>query len=144
MFQHILLAVDLSSMTETVAKKAKAIADNFNAKLSIIHVIEYFPLPYANSSLSLSIDTKIIDVLKKNAKEALAKLAVQFNIPESQCYLEIDSIRHAVTRLATKLNADLIVVGSYSKHGVDKILGSSANAILHTAQCNVLAIRINN
>ena len=41
-----------------------------------------------------------------------------------------------------RLKADLIIVGSHGRHGVRLLLGSTANAILHGAKCDVLAVRI--
>ncbi|MGB1202845.1 MAG: universal stress protein [Alloalcanivorax venustensis] len=38
--------------------------------------------------------------------------------------------------------ADLIVLGSHGKHGIRLLLGSTANAVLHRATCDVLAVRI--
>ena len=40
---------------------------------------------------------------------------------------------------ANEINADLIVIGSHGRRGVQLLLGSTANAILH---CDVLAVRV--
>ncbi|WP_292363901.1 universal stress protein, partial [Methylophaga sp. UBA1464] len=37
---------------------------------------------------------------------------------------------------------DLIVVGSHGRKGIKMLLGSTANAILHHARCDVLAVRL--
>jgi universal stress protein A len=40
------------------------------------------------------------------------------------------------------LNVDLIVVGSHGRHGLQLILGSTANAVLHHASVDVIAVRV--
>jgi universal stress protein A len=37
---------------------------------------------------------------------------------------------------------DLIIIGSHGRHGIRILLGSTANAILHSAKCDVLAVRV--
>ena len=39
-------------------------------------------------------------------------------------------------------NIELIVVGSHGRHGFSLIFGSTSNSVLHGAQCDVLAVRI--
>ena len=52
------------------------------------------------------------------------------------------SLKKVILAEAQAINADLIIVGSHGRHGVSLILGSTANAILHGAQCDVLAVRV--
>jgi universal stress protein A len=40
------------------------------------------------------------------------------------------------------LDVDLIVIGSHGREGIQRLLGSTANAVLHGAPCDVLAVRI--
>ena len=37
---------------------------------------------------------------------------------------------------------DLIVVGSHGRHGLALLLGSTADAVLHHAKCDVMAVRL--
>jgi Universal stress protein UspA and related nucleotide-binding proteins len=41
-----------------------------------------------------------------------------------------------------KIKADLIIVGTHGHQGLNLLLGSQANAILHAATCDVWVIRI--
>lgn len=45
-------------------------------------------------------------------------------------------------RIAEENNVDLIVVGSHGRKGIKMLLGSTANAVLHHAGCDVLAVRL--
>ncbi len=43
---------------------------------------------------------------------------------------------------AAAQQVDLIVTGSHGRSGVSRLLGSTTNGILHGANCDVLAVRI--
>ena len=47
-YRHILLAIDYSAHSDYVANKAKALADRYQAKFSIIHVLDNIPMPDTN------------------------------------------------------------------------------------------------
>jgi universal stress protein A len=44
--------------------------------------------------------------------------------------------------MAEELDADLIVLGTHGRHGLGLMLGSTANAVLHGAPCDVLAVKV--
>jgi universal stress protein A len=46
--------------------------------------------------------------------------------------------------MADESNADLIVLGTHGRSGIRLLLGSTANAVLHGAKQDVLAVRIHN
>ena len=44
--------------------------------------------------------------------------------------------------MARQQGVDLIVIGGHGRHGLALLLGSTANAVLHGAPCDGLAVRI--
>lgn len=50
--------------------------------------------------------------------------------------------KQEITQVADEQQADLIVVGSHGRHGLELLLGSTTNAILHHANCDVIAVRL--
>ena len=139
-YKHILLATDLSEHSGQIAKKALSIAQECNAQISIIHVIEHSPLAYGGE-FSIPIDINLEQTIESNAKEMLNDFAQKYHIPEDHIHISMESVKLAVTSYAEKIHADLIVVGTHGHHGLDFLLGSRANAILHHAKCDVLAVR---
>ena len=140
--KHILVAVDLSPAAHVVAKKAHDIADLFGAELSIVYVLEYCPITCGGGEFIVPLDGETIATLEQQAKLALRNLGAAIGVSERHQYLEVDSVKQAVINLAEKLKVDLLVIGSHGRHGAALLLGSAANAILHAAQCDVLAVRI--
>ena len=82
------------------------------------------------------------DELLNNAKAQIKKVANALAIPEQRQWIEFGNPRYDVVRLAEQHQADLIVVGSHGRHGIQLLLGSTANAVLHHAKCDVLAVRL--
>ena len=145
MYKHILLATDLSTETKKVIKKAKDLAEKLHAKLSIIHILDYNPLAMSGSesiASGMSIDAELMNTMEQQTRKKLNALAKLLNIKQDRCYIEYGSIKHTVVEKAEKIKADLIVIGSHGRHGPALLLGSSANAILHVAKCDVLAVRV--
>jgi len=140
-YKNILLASDLSETSDQVIQRASEIAQENNATLNIIHVMEHSPVAYGGE-FSIPIDPNLEQSLEANAREALAKVGEEFNIPSENQYVTPGTVKTDVIGLADKLNVDLIIVGSHGHHGIDVLLGSRANAILHAAKCDVLAIRV--
>ncbi len=140
-YQHILLATDLSANAQQIAQQASEIAADANAQLSIIHVVEHSPLAYGGE-FSVPIDTNLQRTFEQHAGAGLLKLAKSLKVPEDRLYLSTGAVKFEVVKLVNKINADLIIVGSHGHHGIEVLLGSRANAILHSAPCDVLAIRV--
>ena len=140
-YKHVLFATDLSKQSNVVAKRAADIASNVGAKLSIVHVLSYSPVAYAGE-FSIPIDAEFEHTLEKNAKKQLATQAKKYSLPIKSQYLMEGSVKLGVTDLAKKIKADLIVVGTHGHEGLNLLLGSQANAILHAAPCDVWVVRI--
>ena len=65
-----------------------------------------------------------------------------YGIDEDSMFEVAGNVAHRVHALATDIGADLIVVGTHGKHGLQLLTGSTANAVLHGARCDVLAVRV--
>lgn len=143
-YKHILFAVDFSGHSDNVANKAKELADDNQAKLSIIHVLDNLPVLEASYEPIVPLYAGLTEQLMDTAKKRLLKIAHKLNIAENQQWLEIGSATLEIIRIAEEHEVDLIVIGSHGRHGLALLLGSTANAVLHHAKCDVLAVRLKN
>lgn len=135
MYQHILLATDLTETCSVVNKKAKQLADQQGAKLTLIHTIE--PIPAYGYPGVTDLESPLIDA----AKKSLTELAHTMGLAEGACRVEFGSVKVQVLKVADELAVDLIIIGSHGRHGLSRLLGSSAGGIVHGAKCDVLTIR---
>lgn len=139
-YTHILLAVDFSPSAEGTARRAVEIAIRYGARLSMIHVVEYLPVA-VDSELMLPPMAGVEEQLMDNARARLAQLAASLAVNDAPLYVEMGSTKLEILRVAEARRADLIVVGSHGRHGLARMLGSTASAVLHGAHCDVLAVR---
>lgn len=144
LYQHILFATDFSQEALQVGERARTIAQLCGARLSLIHVIE-------DISIGLSGGYELLPMLPdlpeaahlREAQAMLEKLALRLNLEDSaQWVVSALSTKEGILGAAQEHGADLIVVGSHGRHGLALLLGSTANAVLHGAKCDVLAVRI--
>jgi universal stress protein A len=139
-YQHILAAVDLSPEGREVLERARDLAQRYGSALSLIHVIEPLPVDAAGEALlpPMSIESELHD----NAEHKLRELADQAGLEQSRRHIVMGYTKREIISFAQEQAVDLIVVGSHGRHGLALLLGSTANAVLHGAPCDVLAVRI--
>jgi len=140
-YRHLLLTTDLSPDCEIVATRAQELAQHYGARLSILHVVEYVAMEYAGD-LILPEDLDLEQKLVATAKEQVAALGEKLGVTAEDQHVEVGSTKAEVLRLARDQGVDLIVIGSHGRHGLALLLGSTANAVLHGVDCDVLAVRI--
>lgn len=141
-YKHILLAADFSEHGETVANRAKDLADKYQAKLSVVHVMDNLLITDAAYGMTIPFDLDLTAELMAAAKKRMTHLAEKLNIAEDCRWMETGNSTLEITRIAEENDIDLIVIGSHGRHGFALLLGSTANGVLHHAQCDVLAVRL--
>ena len=140
-YKHILLALELDSKNDNILiNKAKEMVKQYGAKLSLIHAVEHLSNYGAAYGVTAGIDLE--EELLQEAKKMMGSFAKKNDVSDSKQHVLIGPAKHVIIDEAKECKADLIVVGSHGRHGVRLLLGSTANAILHSAQCDVLAVRV--
>ena len=139
-YQRILLAIDLTEESKQVATSATAIAGAFAAELHVIHVIEPLSLAYGGDiPMDLS---SVQEQIHEQAKSQLAEFGNSLGVPADRQYLIFGRPESEIHRIAEAQDMDLVIVGSHGRHGLALLLGSTANGVLHGANCDVLAVRV--
>jgi universal stress protein A len=141
-YRHILLAVDFAEHSEPLIQRARDLAQQDQAALSIIHVVEYLPLMDSSFGPSVPLEVDLTEQLIEAARQRLNTLAERLGIPESRRWVQVGSPKTEIIRIAKEQNADLIVLGSHGRHGIALMLGSTASSVIHHAECDVLAVRL--
>jgi len=138
MYKHILFATDLTEDTEYLLNKVRGLHKYTGAKLSLIHVVE--PLPgYSYAYLGIEdIEGQLIE----EARQSIEKLGDKLSVPKNQVHVEVGPTKTKILKVAEDIGADLIICGSHGRHGLSLLLGSTANAVLHGAKCDVLTVRL--
>ncbi len=141
LYRHILLAADFSEHGKTVSTKAKRLAEQNQARLSLIHVVDYLPVTDATYGPIIPFDVDLTEELTKIAEQRLADIGQELGVDKQHQWLEIGSPKLEIVRMAEENQVDLIVVGSHGRQGLAVLLGSTASGVIHHAHCDVLAVR---
>jgi universal stress protein A len=139
-YQHILLAIDLSDDSHLVCQRAESLAKLYNAKISMIHVVEPLSFTYG-SDIPLDFSS-LQEELLLQSKNQLLSIAESIGVDAEHCHLVLGRPETEIHKLGIEVGSDLVVVGSHGRHGLALIFGSTANGVLHGACCDVLAVRV--
>ncbi|MGZ8247271.1 universal stress protein [Methylomagnum sp.] len=141
-YRHILLAVDFSEHSERAVAKAQELARGDGAELSVIHVVEYLPTLDSSFGPIAPFDAELTEQLIDSGRKRLGELADRLGVPDHRRWIEMGSPKTEIIRIAEEQKADLIVLGSHGRHGLARLLGSTASSVIHHAGCDVLAVRL--
>lgn len=142
MFKKILVPVDIEELGISDRSIAVAcdIARQHGASLDVMTVLPGYGTPLVASFFPS-------DAMAKTREKAKADLAAYVNekIPgDLKPTTFIADGRHyeEIVRRAREINADLIVISSHHREGLDGILlGSCAQRVVEHARCSVMVVR---
>ncbi len=138
--RRILLATDFSDGAGHARHYAVFLARAHGAELRIVHVT----LPYPTLSADAVADSYVLEPVRKAVSRALEELAAsigQAGVRATGTQV-IGIPSEELTRAAREWEADLIVMGTQGRTGLDYVLvGSTAERVVKTAPCPVLAVR---
>jgi universal stress protein A len=140
-YKHILVTIDFTKGTDRVIERAREMAEGTDARLSLVHVVEYSPYLFPPDP-PLPVDYDLESQFHEQASKRLNELVQQRGLSAADCYVEVGSPTIEIVRIASEKEVDLIVLGSHGRHGLQRVLGSTASGVMHTAGCDVLAVRI--
>lgn len=138
--KNILFATDFSSASDRAASYAKALALNFRSSVEIVHVFDPSVVTtYVEAILGVPVKDRhrVVSDSLENLKNdfAAAGIEVQTSLPESH------KPHNAVLKLAKEHDTDLIVAGTHSKWGLERlVIGSTAEEVIRHAACPVLTV----
>lgn len=144
MFEHILVPLDGSSTSEAAVAKTIALAKAFNSRVTLLSVVDI----YAFAGLGIDVASGQTDYL--GAATAEAKLAVQSalqlceaaGVAATPSVIEGQGVYKSILAAAETSGADLIVMGSHGRKGLEKLmLGSVASQVLSNTHLPVMIIR---
>jgi nucleotide-binding universal stress UspA family protein len=143
-FEKILTAIDFSESSDFAFEYALTLARQFQAELTVIHVINEpvdlrgFYVPHIS-----------FEQLEKEIEEGAEKMMATFCQTKLGDFTRYTSVIAAgipyeeILRKADEIGASLIVLGTHGRTGIDHLIfGSTAERVVRSAACPVLTIRL--
>ncbi|GGA41537.1 universal stress protein [Okeania sp. KiyG1] len=140
--KNIVVAIDFSQITPAIITQAEALVQAFNSKLWLIHIAEPDPDFVGFKTGPQPKRDRWAQEFRREHQQIqdLAKELRQKGL-DTVALLTQGSTVETILAEAKKLAADLIIVGSHGRSGIEKFFaGSVSEGILHGAHCPVLVI----
>jgi nucleotide-binding universal stress UspA family protein len=142
---RIVAGTDFSDPALPAVHAAYDEARRVNGKVILAHCFEMpLMLPDGAGLTGAEVSAGLLDGLEADARQRLEAAVGASPVPaEFRLSRERPSV--ALVRLAEAVDADLVVVGTRGRTGIGRILlGSVAEAVVRSAPCSVLVVRLHN
>ena len=140
----ILFPTDFSNGARAAMDHAISLAKDYQAKLILLYVIQDISIAewYIPSTISAG---ELIEDMQKSAWQEMDKwideVSKQVKDVEKMVVRGVPFVE--IIQTAKERNADLIVIGTHGRTGIDHMLfGSTAEKVVRKAACPVLTVRI--
>jgi nucleotide-binding universal stress UspA family protein len=143
LFYRVIVPTDFSSCSQEAWALAQRLAGALGSELVLVHVLVEAPL-YGEGPFTIDRTRRVFAAARKWVTETLEKweadakgkgLNVRTVLRDGTPYREI-------VDLATDERADLVIIGTHGRGGVNRaLLGSVADRVVRLAPCPVLTVR---
>ena len=144
MFKHILVPVDGSSTAQLAVDKAIGLAKAFGSRVTAIFVIDPYPFTGVGTDFAYG-QAEYLSAATAEANSAIKASRAAFEaagISAETSVIEANAAWRGVVQSAKSIGADLIVMGSHGRSGLEKlVLGSVTQAVLSHTHLPVLVVR---
>ncbi|MDB5156351.1 MAG: hypothetical protein JWR50_1058 [Mucilaginibacter sp.] len=150
LIKKILIGIDDSKFAENAAQYGFDIAHKFNAAVGVVHIVEPMIMPYNNSGdpllgasdLSMVPDVDVLNAQNKASQSLVDRTIEKFaHGIEVTHFSEFGNTADGIINCSKEFGADLIVIGTHSRSGIDRLLmGSVAEHVVRHSEVPVLVV----
>lgn len=141
-FKRIVCAVDFQADSYRALRYAFDLAQESDAQLTLLHAVEMPAVHVGAEDLTFDLES-VRERVVRDARERLEALVPESSLPYCTVHAEVAEgpAHQAILRLATEVEADLIIMGVRSRDAFDvAVFGSHAQAVVRAAHCPVLIV----
>lgn len=139
--KRILAAVDVGTDAQPVLERAADLAKHYGSEVAVMHVVEVIPADLSSEYILPQLQ-EVQDQLQAQAETRLREDIQRAGIAKAVIVTVQGSTKGELLRYARDQHIDLIVMGSHSRRGLARLLGSTAIGVLHAAPCDVYVVRL--
>jgi len=144
--KKVLVAVDLSKMSENIVQYACSISERLDVETNFIHVLPHPTLWKGYEPwLPPEMDVEISDIAKKKIRYYISKAKKTSPDSVEHCHeviVEEGNPSDVIIRKAKDDNYNLIIIGYKGQSAIERlVVGSTATNVARYAHCSVLIFR---
>ncbi|MDT0136186.1 universal stress protein [Acidovorax sp. PRC11] len=144
MFKHILIPVDGSPTSMTAVAKAAGLAKAFGAQVTAVYVVDPYPFTGVGADFAYG-QSQYMNAATAEANTALdatRKAMEEAGVTVNTVIGEGHAVHDGILQALESTGADLIVMGSHGRRGLEKlVLGSVTQRVLGAVHTPVLVVR---
>jgi nucleotide-binding universal stress UspA family protein len=143
MFKNILVPVDGSPASLQAVSSAVSLARAYDGTVTAIYVIDPYPFTGVGTDFAYGQDQYLAAATAEaNSAIRAAQDAIEAaGVKVVTRVVEAHAIWRGILDAASALDADIVVMGSHGRHGLEKLLGSVAQRVVSHAHMPVLVVR---
>ncbi len=137
-YRRVLIAVDVYEDFTQIIERGLRVAGSSEA----CHILY---VTYPQSSIEpygIFLERDFSSDVVHQAMQALNRVAERYGIPGTHMHVSVGTPANEIHRVAKELDTDIIVIGTHGQKGMQLLLGSTANAVLHGVKSDVLAVKL--
>ncbi len=144
MYKHILVPVDGSTTSLLAVSKAAELAKIFGSNVTAVYVVDPYPFTGVGADFAYG-QAQYLSAATAEANaalEAVRKIMDEAGLPVTTVVGEGHAVHEGIVRVLESSGADLIVMGSHGRRGLEKLmLGSVTARVLRSVHVPVLVVR---
>ena len=144
MFKHILVPVDGSETSLLAVSKAAELAKIFGSSVTAVYVVDPYPFTGVGAEFAYG-QAQYLSAATAEANtslEAVRKIMEEAGQPVTTVVGEGHAVHEGIVRVLESTDADLIIMGSHGRRGLEKLmLGSVTQRVLGAVHVPVLVVR---
>ncbi|SEN68772.1 universal stress protein [Nitrosomonas marina] len=135
MYKKIMVAIDGSETAQSALEEAENIANSYNAGLCIVHCI----------TGEEAADKAAGQALLEKSEESVNALSIETRLLEANIAYGTNGISDAIGDAVKDWGADLLVVGTANRRGLERfVVGSVAEQLVSLVESSILLVRPQN
>ncbi|MNJ53577.1 hypothetical protein D3C77_489710 [compost metagenome] len=146
--RRVIAAVDpsrpetqISGLNERIIQEAISLALQCDAELHLLYAFDPAPVYVADAGGSGLAWADLAKDLRHSLEKLFATLAENYGVPPERRQFVTGPARTAISECASRLQADVLVMGTVHRQDASRLLGSTTEHLLHRAPCSILAVK---
>ena len=135
MYKKIMVAISNDEISRNALKEALHIATIYGARICIVHAVAETDSNDQSNDAGLE--------LLKEAQSTANALAVETRLLEIDGQYGLNGVSEAISNAVTEWQADLLVVGTTGRRGLERlVIGSVAGKLVDTVDTSIFLARL--
>ncbi|RMH85902.1 universal stress protein [Pseudomonas sp. AOB-7] len=147
--RKVVAAVDPSSpesessgLNQRIIQEATGLALQCNAELHLVYSYDLSSVFLTETDARSGVWPALVEKMQASQKATLEALAERYGVPAERRHFIIGPPTTALADFASQIQADVMVMGTSQRKGLNKLVGSTTEHLLYQVPCSILAIRV--